>query len=312
MKEGRRMYADAVIEGGGVKGIGLVGAIYEAEKKGYKWKRIAGTSAGAIIASMLAAGYTAEELKEEIMQMDYKKFVIKKGIGHIPILGELINIWRYYGIYSGDFIEAWVREKLMAKGIRTFGDLRKTLYIIASDITDGEILVLPKDITRYGLDPDSLDIAMAVRMSASLPYFFQPVKLLGKNRNKRAIHYIVDGAILSNYPVWIFDQRSIPKWPTFGFRLVSKKNNQPHSIQGPFSLGYALITTMLEAHDTMHIKEEDYVRSILVPSLDIKMIDFDISQEQSERLFISGVKAARQFFNQWNFNQYIVNYRSGE
>lgn len=48
--------ADAVFEGGGVKGIGLVGAAYEIEKAEYEFENLAGTSAGAIVASLLAAG----------------------------------------------------------------------------------------------------------------------------------------------------------------------------------------------------------------------------------------------------------------
>ncbi len=45
---------DAVFEGGGVKGIGLVGAISEIEKAGYGFENLAGTSAGAIVASLLS------------------------------------------------------------------------------------------------------------------------------------------------------------------------------------------------------------------------------------------------------------------
>jgi len=47
---------DAVFEGGGVKGIGLVGAVNEIEKAGYEFENLAGASAGAIVASLLAAG----------------------------------------------------------------------------------------------------------------------------------------------------------------------------------------------------------------------------------------------------------------
>jgi predicted acylesterase/phospholipase RssA len=54
--------ADAVFEGGGVKGIALAGAIVVAESLGVQWQRVAGTSAGAITACLLAAGYTGEEL----------------------------------------------------------------------------------------------------------------------------------------------------------------------------------------------------------------------------------------------------------
>lgn len=305
------MNADAVIEGGGVKAIGLVGSIYEAERRGYKWNKLAGTSAGAIIASMLAAGYTAEELKKEILELDYNKFIEKEGIGYIPLVGNVINLWAKLGIYSGNYLEEWIREKLLVKGVKTFGDLKKTLFIIASDITSGQILVLPEDLKNYGMDPASFEIAKAVRMSASIPYFFQPVKIRSNNY-RLDTHYIVDGGLLSNYPVWIFDNPKSPRWPTFGFRLVSKKTGKPNKVNGPFSMGISIISTMLEAHDTMHIKEQDYVRSILVPTLGVGTTDFNISTEDSNRLFESGVTSAKMFFDKWNFSQYVIKYRSGK
>ena len=294
------MYADAVIEGGGVKGIGLVGAIYEAEERGYQWKRLAGTSAGAIIASLLAAGYTAKELREEMLKIDYHRFIEKKGLQHVPLLGDLYQLWRKCGIYNGNYIEEWSREKLLAKGVKTFEDLSHRLYIIASDITSGEMLVFPNDLKRYGIDPNQFEIAKAIRMSASLPYFFQPAKLKE--------HYIVDGGILSNFPVWLFDENQRPKWPTFGFRLVSEKTGKPNRIDGPISMGFSIVSTMIEAHDTRHIKEQDYVRTILVPTLGIQTTDFDLTEQQSEALFQSGVQAAKKFFKQWDFDRYVVKY----
>lgn len=303
------MNADAVIEGGGVKAIGLVGAIYEAERRGYRWNKLAGTSAGAIIASMLAAGYSAEEIRREILDLDYTKFVEKDGINRIPLVGNFISLWSKLGIYSGDYLEEWIRTKLLAKGVRTFGDLKKTLFIIASDITSGQLLILPDDLKSYGIDPASFEVAKAVRMSASIPYFFYPIKI-PVNSRKEDIHYIVDGGLLSNYPVWIFDNPNSPRWPTFGFRLVSKKTGKPNKVSGPFSMGVALISTMLEAHDAMHIKEQDYVRSILVPTLGINTTDFYISEEDCNKLFAVGVKSAEFFFDKWNFSQYVMKYRT--
>lgn len=299
------IYADAVIEGGGVKAIGLVGAIYEAERRGYVWRRVAGTSAGALIASLIAAGYTAEELKKEVMSINYKKFIEKKGLQHIPFTGDLVNLWFHYGMYSGDYIEQWVRRKLLEKGVVTFADLKKTLYIIASDITSGEMLILPDGIKKYGMKPDQLEVAAAVRMSSSIPFFFKPVKI---QKNKNEIHYIVDGGILSNFPVWIFDEDKSTKWPTFGFKLVSKNTGKPHNIHNPFSMSYALINTMIDAHDTRHIEEHDYVRTIMVPTLGVKATDFDINKNKSEELFVSGVNASEKFFDKWSFHKYIAYY----
>ena len=51
--------ADLVLEGGGVKGIGLVGAIAVLEERGYLFNRVAGTSAGAIVGALVAAGFAA-------------------------------------------------------------------------------------------------------------------------------------------------------------------------------------------------------------------------------------------------------------
>ena len=54
------VYVDGVFSGGGIKGIALIGAIEEIEKRGYRFKRVAGASAGAIIASLIAARYTSK------------------------------------------------------------------------------------------------------------------------------------------------------------------------------------------------------------------------------------------------------------
>ena len=62
MKIRNNLMADAVFEGGGVKGIGLVGAVAVAEERGYQWVNIAGTSAGAIVAALLAVGYSVAEI----------------------------------------------------------------------------------------------------------------------------------------------------------------------------------------------------------------------------------------------------------
>ena len=59
-KRGRNMLIDGVFSGGGLKGFALVGAYQVLEEKGYQFQRVAGTSAGAILASFIAAGYSAQ------------------------------------------------------------------------------------------------------------------------------------------------------------------------------------------------------------------------------------------------------------
>jgi len=221
--------ADVVFEGGGVKGIGLVGALQVAEEKGYEWVNIAGTSAGAIVGALLAVGYTSHELKAIMAGIDYSKFKDKGLVDRIPLLGPALSVGFEKGIFEGKYAEDWLRGLLRAKGKETFGQLvmpeykdnpqfRYKLRVVASDLSMGSMLVLPQDIEQYGEKPDELDIARAVRMSMSIPYFFEPVKL--KHKDSGQDSYIVDGGILSNYPVWLFDEGEEPSWPTFGFKLV--------------------------------------------------------------------------------------------
>jgi len=173
---------DAVFEGRGVKGSALVGAVAKTEELGYTFENLAGTSAGAIVAALLAAGYSAKELGEFIQELDYRKFKDPTMLTMIPFGGQTLSLFINKGIYRGDYLENWLRNLLFAKNIRTFKDLiipkyqnyiryRYKLQVIASDISKGRLLVLPRDIAEYGINPDDLDVATAVRMSMSIPYF---------------------------------------------------------------------------------------------------------------------------------------------
>lgn len=301
------MWADAVFEGGGVKAIGLIGALTVAERRGYRWKKLAGTSAGAIIATLLAAGYRADELRK-IETLDYMQFLGSNWWHRIPFIGPAARVWFKKGLYSGARLERWMEEWLRPKGIHTFADLEhERLQIVASDITRGRLLVLPRDLELYGLSPHELSVARAVRMSCSIPFFFDPMIIESSAKPNKNV--IVDGGVLSNFPVWLFDKEE-PRWPTFGFRLISETTGNPHEISGPISLFVALFQTMLEAHDTRHVEEEkDKVRTIFVPSIGVKSTDFHISPERSAALFESGVKAAERFFRDWDFPQYVQSYR---
>src|SRR6266700_7238934 len=93
---------DGVFEGGGVTGIGLVGAVSVIEAAGYEFANLAGTSAGAIIASLLAAGYNAAELKQTINGIDFNTFEDPPLIGHIPFVGAVVDEIFLKGLYKGD------------------------------------------------------------------------------------------------------------------------------------------------------------------------------------------------------------------
>lgn len=308
------MLINGVFEGGGVKGISLAGAVKAAEQAGGKFNQVAGTSSGSIVASLIAAGYTSEEMKDLILSTSFVRFLKRAPIFNTAIIGPALRVLLKKGLYSGEALEVWIKEVLVNKGIRTFRDLEKgKLTIIASDITSGKILVLPDDLEKIGINPESFEVAHAVRMSCSIPYFFDPVLLRlppklakGKPFAEQFLH-VVDGGLLSNFPLWLFDPDELREGeklvPTVGFQMVGKNSNQPHKIYGPFSMLQAIVETMLSAHDERYIEQANRYRTIKIPTLGIGTTQFEISQEESLALYESGFQAGERFFKQWN-NQY--------
>jgi NTE family protein len=312
------MKINGVFEGGGVKGIALAGAVDAAQRLGYEFGRVAGTSSGAIIAAFLAAGYSGEEMRNMIVEMPFRNFLKRAPIYNTRLIGPAARLLLKKGLYSGEALEYWVLQKLAAKKVRTFGDLAPgQLRIIASDISQGRLLVLPDDIAHYGIDPSKFLIAKAVRMSTSIPYFFDPVLIrrprqqrVGKPREQNDYIYIVDGAVLSNFPLWLFDGSDDAglQQPTIGFQLVGKPKHRVRRIGGPLSMFTALFATMMEAHDERYIEEANRFRTIKIPTLGIQSTQFDLTAEQSADLFGSGTASANKFFKRWTHDIYESEY----
>lgn len=306
---------NAVFEGGGVKGISLAGAVRAAELANVSFNRVAGTSSGSIVASLLAAGYSAPEMKLIIGSTPFSSFMKRAPIFNVKFIGPAIRLFLRKGLYSGDALEQWISELLRQRGIVTFGDLPEgKLSIVASDITHGKLIVLPDDIAGYGVDFRRFSVARAVRMSTSLPYFFDPVVLrepIARRSGKvrPSFTYIVDGGLLSNFPLWLFDQTSeggtlagafVKPLPVIGFQMVGRSDNYPHRINGPISMFQAMFDTMLSAHDERYIESHNLVRTIKIPTLGVHTADFRLSQEKSECLYESGLAAGTKFFGQWD------------
>lgn len=287
-------------------------------ERGYTFENVAGTSAGAIVAALVAANYSGEELVGILRNLDFTKFLQKSMVDKIPFVGPLLSVLFEKGFYEGDYFENWIRGLLEAKGVRTFRDLRYSerdtdppecryrLQVVATDLTRGRMLVLPRDVEAYGMHPDDLDVARAVRMSMSIPFFYEPVTL---ERADGRTSVIVDGGVLSNFPVWLFDSGGAePPWPTFGYKLVEPGASE-HEIKGPVSMIAALVSTMLEAHDARYIADADFVRTIGIPTLGVGTTEFELSAQKRDALYDSGRKAATAFFETWDFDRYKKRFR---
>ena len=312
---------DGVFEGGGVRGIGLVGALKVIEEAGYEFVNLAGSSAGAIVATLVAAGYGASDVRTIIDGIDFKKMTDDSGLGRVPFVGKWIELLVHDGMYRGDYLLNLMRDLLAQKGKRKFGDLlmpefdsepryRFKVRVVASDISRGRMAVLPDDIADYGMVPDELEIALAVRMSMSIPFFFRPVKQSNRDGSKS---FVVDGGVLSNFPVQLFDSAGEPEWPTFGFRLVESLTPPiiEHKIKGPISLLRALFETMTEAHDARYIETHNFVRTITIDTHGIPATKFTLTPAEKALLYDSGQQGARDFLSQWDFSAYKLAFRGG-
>lgn len=294
------MKADAVFEGGGIRGIAFAGAIQAMEENNVEWVRLAGTSVGSIIASLLAAGYKSNEINEHIKLIDFHLLRGRTWLNRIPFVGNMAHLLLHLGMYQNDYIEKWLHNLLLKKGISTFADLPAgKLKIIASDITNGRMLIFPDDLPKYNINPATFSIAKAVMMSTSIPFFYRPVRL----QTKKQKAYIIDGGLLSNFPIWLFDAKN-PRFPTFGFHFLKDTISAKATIPTPFHLAYNVFRTMMQAHDLRYLKGETLERTITIDPGEITATDFELSATQMDKLYQSGYQAASDFLATWNFEQH--------
>ncbi len=278
-----------VFEGGGARGPALVGGVAAIEKQNITFRAVAGTSAGAIVASLLAAGYSATELLNMMLDKDFKDF--KDPVSRIPILRHLIA-WQQMGFYKGDEFYRWIREKISLKvtGRRnsspTFKDLPLPLAVIATDLYHKKEIVFSRN------NFPELPVADAVRMSMSIPYFFRPVKF--------GSSLTVDGGLASNFPAWVFQQEeNFAPLPILGLRL-EPDDLCSTEINGLLKLGGAAIDTTIRTHTMLQIANIQDLYIINLPTLGVQTTDFEISADKKEQLYKAGYDRTQAFFASWS------------
>ena len=320
--------ADLVLEGGGVKGIALTGAVWAFHDDSWTFPRIAGTSAGAmvgaVVAALQAAGEPLSQVVELAKTLNYRKFRDRgfpgSWLGPLGAVTDPFAVVLEQGVFEGDYLHDWVRGVLADLGVHTFGDLRRddpdgdghvhheySLVVTASDVSRKRLAYLPWDYAEYGLDPDEQSVADAVRASASIPYFFEPVTLQGKVGRST----LVDGGLLSNYPISAFDRRdeAPPRWATIGIRLDALgigAEPPPEPVGNAASLGIALVETAIEANQAEHVLDPcNIARSVYVDTRHVGAVDFSLGEAEQRLLIERGHEAAAQFLASWDYTAWV-------
>ena len=315
-----KIYVDGAFEGGGVWGLVFLGALRLFDDLGFTWRNVVGTSAGAISAALISAEYSVDALEEIIGNTNYMdRFLCQKTSHCIPSVDlstDLLSLWRLLksgvaliltgkrGMYSITPFKDWLVEKLEEKEITNFDDLLKKgiqnqLKVVASNLSSGKMLILPDDL------PQLSSVAEAVSMSACLPLFFEPEEFQGQT--------IVDGGIFSRFPIWIFDiseerisKGDYPHWPTFGLRIIDKKN-KPDNIRNLYELGRAILQNAGVARDEYDAEHtwKDRIIQIDVSPLNISSTQFTLADKDKEKLYCLGYQRAKEFFNTWDWNKHL-------
>jgi NTE family protein len=303
---------DLVLEGGGVKGLGLVGAIAVLEEHGYSFAHVAGTSAGAIVGALVAAGMSAHDLHEVLRNVDWIRFRDGDWLDHLGVPGKAISALASQGIYSGEYLTTWLGGLLADHGVVHFADLRTNeadsslpphhsyrLVVMTSDVSQGELRRLPWDYPRYGLEPDGVRVVDAVRASMAIPFFYSPVKVDDKITGTES--WLVDGGLLSNFPVDVFDRSDgkDARWATLGIKLSARPGSLQgvrNEIAGSASLTRAMLQTMMGSHDQLVLDDPAVLaRTISVDTMKVRATDFDITSDTQDQLYENGRKAATSF-----------------
>lgn len=315
--------ADLVLEGGGVKGVALAGAVVRLAEGGVRFPRVAGASAGAVagclVAALEAAGEPVSRLEDVLRAVDLRRFRDLGPLGRVPLVGRGLALLAHDGLYEGRYLEQFLTGALRELGVGTFGDLRlddagsalppgrsSRLVVAVSDLSRRRLARLPWDLPSYGVDPDDYPVARAVRASAAIPFFFRPVV----QPTPAGPATWVDGGLLSTFPVELFDRDdgALPRWPTFGVRLTARPGTPPttHPVSGPLGIGLAALDTLLTDQDAAHVEDPCTVRrTVFVPTDGVSAVDFELSEAEQDALYEAGTRAAGQFLARWDEAAYL-------
>lgn len=266
-----------VMKGGGVKGLAYVGAIRELQRF-YNFDWFVGTSAGAIAALLLAAGYEVNELEKVLSNKNFSDFLDSKWKAPFRLIFQ-------NGLFEARTFVTWI-DQLLKDKIKSMGPLpleklpnRVTIY--ASRRYKKALIF---DSTKERKETSA---SFAVRCSMSIPFIFTPQRDQGLR--------VLDGGMQNNYPV---DEllANNPETDFIGLYLGNYYEGMPKE---PSQLS-DLLSIWTEAVDVEAV-EKHFEQTIIIDPRPISTIDFNLTAIEKMFLLKSGRTAALRFLLNKNF-----------
>jgi NTE family protein len=315
MAQKKFSYHNLVMEGGGARGFAYTGALEILDSLGIlkNIERVGGTSAGAIQATMLAVGYSAAEMVKLTEDLPLKQF------NDGTIAGGLSRVQKKFGFYKGEKVSQWIEQMIKTKTGNadiTFSDLHKLkmqkgymdLYITGTDVTYRCLRIF-----SYENYP-SMRIRDALRISVSIPLYFEPVYINDTGRLVSSYdpgsHLMIDGGLLSNYPINMFDSTryfncenliNCRNKETIGLLLETPEQlsfslRKSLTPQTPLTLTEYVKAIYQTAIDRPNPDDENLKRTITISDLGIRSRVKKLSKKQVQQLMESGRNGVRRFF----------------
>jgi NTE family protein len=315
------VYRNLVMEGGGIKGIAYGGALVELEKKGIlqNISRVAGTSAGAIQASLLAIGYSPEDIVNIVNETPIETFnddgFISKGTK---------RLLKEFGWFRGDSFLRTLEDLIFQKtgnANLTFEELHelakatpyRDLYVTGSNLTE-QVL----EVFSFETYP-KMRIADAVRVSMSIPLYYRSLwiskegAVFENHIPEKKTRLFVDGGLLLNYPIHIFDDKKyhenqntddVFNKQTLGLRL-EKSQQIAHEFSKNSGLlkqdivdfgSYMNALSGLIMRNVNPPNPRDFERTIYINDLGLSARVRKVPDIEKSQMMISGQQAVIEFF----------------
>ena len=295
-----RDFRNLALEGGGVKGVAYPGALQVLESEDIlpKIERVAGTSAGSIVAALIALGYSPEEMQLLMLDLDFKQF--EDG----SVLGGPRRFFQKFGWFKGDYFLEWMQcrvKEQTGNPDATFADLHKDrskfkdLFVLSTDLSRRRSQVFSFDTSP------NLPVAQAVRASMSIPLFFEAFyiddDLFGETGQKQDL--FVDGGVLDNYPIELFDQNGVNP-QTLGLFLYDQGApvNPDYKIDSFPEYARNLFEALLDVQvNAFNNNPNDQKRTIKINDLGVGTTEFNLSNEMKCKLIQQGVIDACKYLD---------------
>ncbi len=266
-----------VFSGGGVRGYSYIGVVQELAEHGVDLQRldgVGGTSIGALIATLIASGWSPDQMQDELLSVQIRQLVDFS----------LTTLWYQYGLDSGRVVQEYLDGLIARRRDRfqlTFAELfQRTgikLVLVAANLNENTEVVFSYETTPREL------VARACMTSMAIPGLFAPQIRDGA--------FLADGGLKNNFPL-----RYFPAENTLGVRVEWGYARSLGSLDQVLARAAYCVLTDTERIQWEKLSDEHRANTVTVKVGDLTTIDLHLTTEHKKLIMRRGRLAIRHAF----------------